>query len=208
MIHWVDLTQGDAVPGSAGSVSIGSRGTGGASICDTPVVDITGTSGIFLLSFTVLKKSQAVAKASSLLVSLVIVFLPDELSWSDLIFITYGLVSRTSVAWGAAFDIGPLVSSRVSSLMSLSSIPPLIAGKSLGDSSVVTSKVVSVLISSYTGAVGVKCQSMVEYIFGVFSLGSPLLHSFCFKAGASSRTAKLGVIPVNGTHVDGTLVHP
>ena len=167
-------------------------------------MDVTSTSGTFLLSFTVLKKSLVAARASSLLVSLVIVFLPNELSWSDLTFITFGLVPGTSVAGLQHLMLD--LSYHHELVMFLSSIPSTAAGKSLGDSSVVTSKVISVLISSYTGAVGVKCPSMVEYIRGVFPLGSPLLHSFCFKAGASSRAAKLGVIPVNGTHVDGTLV--
>ena len=120
----------------------------------------------------------------------------------------FGLVSKTSVVGGTALDIEPLISSLVGSLMSLSSILPLTAGKSLGDSSVVTFKGISILISSYTGAVGVKCPSIVEYICGVFPLGSPLLHSLCFKEGASSRAAKLGVIPVDGTCVGETLVHP
>ena len=59
----------EVVSGSAGSVSTGTEGIGGVSICDTPAVDDTGTSGIFLLSVTVLKKSLA-ARASSQLVSL------------------------------------------------------------------------------------------------------------------------------------------
>ena len=65
----------------------------------------------------------------------------------------------------------------------------------------------SALISPYTGAVGVRCPPMVVNIQDVSSPGSPLLHSFCFNTSASSKTARLGVIFVDGTCKDGTLVH-
>ena len=71
----------------------------------------------------------------------------------------------------------------------------------------VTCKGVSVLISLYTGAVGVNLPSMVEYTWGVSSLGLPLFHSFHFNVEASSRATKLGVSPVKNTLEDGTLFH-
>ena len=60
----------EVVSGSTDSVSTGTEGTGGVSVCDTLTVDVVSTSVVFLLSATVLKKSLVVAKASSLLVSL------------------------------------------------------------------------------------------------------------------------------------------
>ena len=68
------------VSGSGRSVSTGAEVTGGVSVCDTLTVVVTGTSVALLLSVTVLKKHLVAAKASSLLVSLVISFLPDKSS--------------------------------------------------------------------------------------------------------------------------------
>ena len=53
----------------------------------------------------------------------------------------------------------------------------------------------SILMSSYLGIVGVKCPPILEYWQGISSPGSPQIHSFCFNDGASSKAAKLGVIP-------------
>ena len=51
------------------------------------------------------------------------------------------------------------------------------------------------LMSSCLGVVGVKCPPILEYWQGTSSPGSPQIHSLCFKDGASSKVAKLGVIP-------------
>ena len=53
----------------------------------------------------------------------------------------------------------------------------------------------SILISSHLGIIGVKRPSILEYWRGTSSPGSPQIHSLCFKDGASSKVAKLGVIP-------------
>ena len=54
-------------------------------------------------------------------------------------------------------------------------------------------------MSSYLGGVGVRCPLIVEYCQGISSPGSPLLHSFCFKAEPSSRAARLGIISEVGS---------
>ena len=70
----------DVISSSAGSVTTGTDNTGGVSVCDTLTVVVVGTSFTFLLSATVVKKSLVAAKVSSLLLSLVTVFLPGNSS--------------------------------------------------------------------------------------------------------------------------------
>ena len=69
------------------------------------------------------------------------------------------------------------------------------AGISAKDPSGVTFKDGSILMSSHLGIVGVKCPPILEYWQGISSPGSLQIHSLCFKDGASSKVAKLGVIP-------------
>ena len=143
------------------------------------------------------------AKASSLLASLVISFLPDSSSWLLLSLTTLGLVSM-EIGGATLFTIPSALVEGCWLTRSLS-VPPIAADKPSTDSSGVTLKGVSILISSYAGAVGVNLPSLVEYMWGVSICGSPLFHSFPFKVDASSRATKLGVSSDADTLVDGTL---
>ena len=71
----------------------------------------------------------------------------------------------------------------------------LAVGISAKDPSGVIFRDGSNLISSPLGVFGVKCPSILVYWQGTSSPGSLQIHSFCFKDGASSKAAKLGVIP-------------
>ena len=62
-------------------------------------------------------------------------------------------------------------------------------------------------MSSGLGEVGVKCALRVEYCQGTSSPGSPLNHSLCLNACASSNAARLGVIPEVGSCVMNELGH-
>ena len=63
------------------------------------------------------------------------------------------------------------------------------------DPSGVTFRDGSILISSRLGVAGVKHPPILVYWQGTSSPGSLQIHSFCFNDGASSKAAKLGVIP-------------